>query len=72
MAATGIRLTKLENLAPADAAEDASDAVVFEGDEATAFIGSLNAGTASAAYLREADSLLASIFRAEPANDLFN
>ena len=71
MAATEIRVSKVENLAPAGVVEDATDAVVFEGAEATAFVEGLNGGTATAAYLRDADSLFASIFRSESANGLF-
>jgi hypothetical protein len=52
-------------------AEDVPDAVVFEGEEATAFVEALNSGTASAAYLREADEVFARLYTPEPANRLF-
>jgi hypothetical protein len=58
-------------VAPAEAGEDAPDAVVFEGAEATVFVDALNAGTASAAYLREADEVFARLYTSEPANSLF-
>ncbi len=71
MAATDLHVTDIESLAPAGLAEDAPDAVVFEGDEATAFVEALNSGTASAAYLREADEVFARLYTPEPANRLF-
>jgi len=66
-----LHVTKVENLAPAGAVEDAPDAVVFEGAEATAFVEALNCGTASAAYLRESDEVFARLYTPEPANRLF-
>jgi hypothetical protein len=71
MAATDLHVTKVEHLAPAGAVEDAPDAVVFEGAEATAFVDALNSGTASAAYLREADEVFARLYTPEPVNRLF-
>lgn len=71
MAATDLHVTDIASLAPAGMAEDVSDAVVFEGDEAVAFVESLNSGTASAAYLREADEVFARLYTPEPANRLF-
>ncbi|HEU4704074.1 MAG TPA: hypothetical protein VFS37_16445 [Conexibacter sp.] len=52
-------------------AEDVPDAVVFEGDEAVAFVEALNSGTASAEYLREADEVFARLYTSEPVNRLF-
>lgn len=71
MAATDLHVTSVENLAPAGVAEDVPDAVVFEGAEATAFVNSLNTGTATAEYLREADEVFARLYTAEPFNSLF-
>ncbi len=51
--------------------DDAADEVVFEGEEADAFVEALESGTASAEYLREADEVFARIFSSEPVNRLF-
>lgn len=51
--------------------DDAAGEVVFEGEEADAFVEALERGTASAEYLREADEVFARIFSPEPANRLF-
>ncbi len=45
--------------------------LVFEGEEADAFVEALERGTASAEYLREADELFARIYSSEPVNRLF-
>jgi hypothetical protein len=71
MAATDLQGTDIERLAPAGVTEDVPDAVVFEGDEATAFVEALNSGTASAAYLRETDEVFARLYMPEPVNRLF-
>lgn len=70
MATTQRPATEIESIAPAGVPENAADAVVFEGVEAEAFAHALDAGTASAAYLDDADRLFASLFRSEPANGL--
>jgi hypothetical protein len=46
------------------------DEVVFEGEEAVAFVEALESGTAIAEYLREADDLFVRIFSPEPVNRL--
>ena len=50
--------------------DDAPDEIVFEGEEADAFVEALERGTASAEYLREADELFARIYSSEPVNRL--
>jgi hypothetical protein len=44
---------------------------VEESPEAAAFVDALNSGTASAAYLREADEVFARLYTPEPVNRLF-
>lgn len=69
MAATDSRIAKIEDLPPAPGGT--GDAIVFEGPEATAFLKSMDAGTATAEYLRAADRLYERLYRSEPANELF-
>ena len=71
MAAIDLHVTDIKRLASMLMTEDASGAVVFEGVEATAFVEALNSGTASAAYLREADEVFARLYTPEPVNRLF-
>lgn len=51
--------------------DEAPDEIVFEGEEADAFVKALERGTASAGYLRGADELFARIYSPEPVNRLF-
>lgn len=70
MASTETRVIRIEDLPPI-VLGGAGDAIVIEGDDATAFLESMASGPVDEEYLRECDRVYERLYRPEPTNNLF-